>query len=339
MNILVLGGTRFFGKTLVDQLGSAGHAVTVLSRGKLPPPAGAAHLVADRADPAALTAALAGRSFDVVIDNVAMTAAHVSGALDALGDRAGHYVLTSTAAVYGDFAHGRIWREDDFGLDRADLDRTLPHGDPYTVGKRAAEAVLWRGERSRVRVPFTIVRPGYVVGPHDHLKRMAFFLRRLHDGGPVLVPSESGDIFQLAWHADVAAAMARLLGEKACFGRAYNLCGPELFTYPTLVRALAAVAGTTTVSLEIPRKALRNGVLAAEELPFGEDGSTWACDTTRLERELGITPTPAATWMGELIHGEQVPRDRDPEDEARRAAELAIAIANRPGALHGMPRG
>jgi NAD(P)-dependent dehydrogenase (short-subunit alcohol dehydrogenase family) len=59
MNVLVLGGTRFFGKTLVEQLVSAGHAVTVLSRGKLPPPAGAKHLVADRSDPAALAAALA----------------------------------------------------------------------------------------------------------------------------------------------------------------------------------------------------------------------------------------------------------------------------------------
>jgi nucleoside-diphosphate-sugar epimerase len=332
MNILVLGGTRFFGKTLVEQLGSAGHAVTVLSRGKLPPPAGAAHLVADRADPAALTAALAGRSFDVVIDNVAMTAAHVGAALDALGDRTGHYVLTSTAAVYGDFAHGRIWREPDFGLDRADLDRTLPHGEPYTIGKRAAEAVLWRGERSRV--PFTIVRPGYVVGPHDHLKRMEFFLRRLHDGGPVLVPSGSGDIFQLAWHADVASAMARVLGDEACFGRAYNLCGPELFTYPTLVRALAAVAGTLTSCVEIPRENLRSGALAAEELPFGEDGSTWACDTTRLEHELGITPTPAATWMGELVGGAMP--ERDAEDEARRAAELALT--RWPGAIHGMRR-
>src|SRR6185369_5067094 len=109
MNVLVLGGTRFFGKTLVDQLVSTGHAVTVLSRGKLPPSAGAKHLVADRSDPAALAAALAGLSFDAVIDNVAMTAAHVTAALDALGDRAGHYVLTSTASVYGDFAHGRIW--------------------------------------------------------------------------------------------------------------------------------------------------------------------------------------------------------------------------------------
>jgi nucleoside-diphosphate-sugar epimerase len=137
MNVLVLGGTRFFGKTLVEQLGSAGHAVTVLSRGQVPPPAGAARLVADRADPAALAAALSGRSFDVVIDNVAMTAAHVGGALDAIGDRTGHYVLTSTASVHGDFAHGRVWRESD--LDLAELERPMVDGHAYTIGKRAAE--------------------------------------------------------------------------------------------------------------------------------------------------------------------------------------------------------
>jgi nucleoside-diphosphate-sugar epimerase len=321
MKILVLGGTRFFGKTLVEQLVSAGHAVTVLSRGKLPPPDGAAQVVADRADSAALAAALAGRSFDVVIDNVAMTAAHVGAALEVLGDRTGHYVLTSTASVYGDFARGRVWRESD--LDLAELERPPLDGHAYTIGKRGAEAVLWRGERSKV--PFTIVRPGYVVGPHDHLQRMQFFLRRLGDGGPVLVPSGGGDIFQLAWHADVASAIARVLGDPARFGRAYNLSGPELFTYPTLVRALAAAAGTRTVCVEIPREILRQGALVGEEMPFGEDGSTWACDTTRLERELGIRRTPASAWMVELVRGPAPARDA--EDEARRAVELSIAAS------------
>lgn len=324
MNVLVVGGTRFFGKTLVEQLVSTGHTVTVLSRGKLPPPAGATHLVADRADPAALAAALQGRSFDAVVDNMAMTAAHVSAALDTLGERAGHYVLTSTSAVYGDFAHGRLWRESD--LDVAELARLPPGEDPYTIGKRAAELVLWQGERAQV--PFTIVRPGYVIGPHDHLGRMQFFLRRLHDGGPVVLPSGAGEIFQLAWHADVAAAIARVLGDARCFGRAYNLVGLELFTYPTLVRALAAAAGTTTACVEVPRALLRRGARAAEELPFGEDGSMWASDATRLEHELGVTPTPATTWMAELVRGPAAPPDA--ADEAQRAFELEVARRSAP---------
>jgi nucleoside-diphosphate-sugar epimerase len=319
VNVLVLGGTRFFGRTLVERLAARGDRVTVLSRGRLPPPACAEHLVADRSDPAALAAALAGRSFDAVVDNVAMTADHVRAALDAVGDRAGHYVLTSTASVYGDVARGRVWRERD--VDVAELEEPPPDGHPYTIGKRGAELVLWRGERSEV--PFTIVRPGYVVGPHDHLRRMQFFLWRLADGGPVLVPSASGDVFQLAWHADVAAAIARILADATTFERAYNLVGPELFTYPTLVRALASAAGTRTACIEVPRYALRRGVLATQELPFGEDGSTWACDPGRLELELGVAPTPAAEWLKALASG---PVPAPPDDHGvQRAEELRIA--------------
>lgn len=319
MNILVLGGTRFFGKTLVEQLLGAGHAVTVLSRGTLPPPEGAGHLVADRADPAALAAALAGRSFDVVVDNVAMNAEHVGAALDALGERAGHYVLTSSVSVYADFARGIQWRESD--LEGEALATDPPDGHPYTVGKRRAELLLFRKARSSV--PFTIVRPGYVVGPHDHLRRLQFFLWRIQDGGPIVAPSGAGEIFQLAWHADVAAGIARTLANPSTFGRAYNLAGAELFTYPTLVRALAAACGAQTEHVEVPRAVLRRGALASEELPFGEDGSMWACDTSRLRDELGVRSTPATTWMAEIAKS---PLPPPPDDYAdKRAAERAAA--------------
>ncbi|APR87222.1 putative reductase [Minicystis rosea] len=319
MNILVIGGTRFFGKTLVDRLVSAGHAVTVLSRGRIAPPAGAAHVVADRADPAALAAALAGRTFDAVIDNVAMTAEHVRAALDALGAGVGHYVLTTSLAVYGDVSSGRQWRESDIGI--ADLEQPPPDGHPYTIGKRGAELVLFRGEYPRV--PFTILRPGYVVGPHDHLRRMQFFLQRLDDGGPIVLPTGAAEIFQLAWHADVAAAFARVLGDQTTFGRAYNVAGHELFTYPTLVRALAAAAGRKIACVEVPRGLLRRGMLAAHELPFGEDGSMWACDVGRLHHDLGITGTPSATWLSELAHA-PIP-ELPASERVARAVEIECA--------------
>lgn len=339
MNILVLGGTRFFGKTLVEDLLRAGHAVTVLSRGKLPPPEGAAHIIVDRTDPAALAAALAGRSFDAVVDNVAMNADHVGAALDALGDRAGHYVFTSSVSVYADFSRGLLWREADLDAEALAIDP--PDGHPYTIGKRRAELLLLREARSHVpfhdgarsgpeprngfAVPFTIVRPGYVVGPHDHLQRMQFFLWRIQGGGPIVTPSGAGEIFQLAWHADVAAAIARTIGNPSTFGRAYNIAGAELFTYPTLVRALATACGAQTECLEVPRSVLRRGVLENEELPFGEDGSMWACDVTRLRDELGARSTAAPAWMAELARAET---PAPPPDYAeKRAAELACLRA------------
>jgi nucleoside-diphosphate-sugar epimerase len=296
MKVLVVGGTRFFGKTLVERLLSAGHAVTVLSRGKLPPPAGAAHLGADRTDAGAVQAALAGQAFDAVVDNVAMNAEHVLAALGALGDRVGHYVLTSSISAYGDFSVGRLWHESD--LDAAAL--ALPPRDdhPYVIGKRAAERALFRGEHGAV--PFTIVRPGFVVGPHDHLRRAQFFVRRLRDGGPLVVPTGASEVFQLAWHADVAALLARVLGDPAAFGQAYNAVGGELFTYPTLARALGAAAGSELACVEVPRALLRRGPLAGQELPFGEEGLMWACDGGRARRELGLPGTPASAWLAEM---------------------------------------
>lgn len=64
-DVLVMGGNRYFGKRLIDRLIAAGDRVTVLNRGSAPPPAGAIHLLADRADEAALDSALGDRTFDV----------------------------------------------------------------------------------------------------------------------------------------------------------------------------------------------------------------------------------------------------------------------------------
>lgn len=316
MKILVIGGARFFGKTLVGDLVGAGHTVTVLTRGNLPPPAGAEHVKADRADPSALASALSGRDFDAVVDNVAMNADHVRAALDALSGRAGHYVLTSSLSVYGDFRRGWQWREADIDTDT--LAAPPPDNHPYTIGKRRAEQMLFAGGAD---VPFTVIRPGYVVGPHDHLRRVQFFLHRVRDGGPVVVPSGAGEIFQLAWHADVARAIGHVLADEAAFGRAYNVTGAELFTYPTLVRALAEACGVAAECVEAPRGALRRGRLAGEELPFGEDGSMWAADITRLTQELSVPITPAATWMAEMAKVDVTPTPREAEV---RAAERAF---------------
>jgi hypothetical protein len=119
----------------------------VLSRGRLPPPDGAEHLVADRSDPEALAAALAGRSFDAVIDNVAMTAAHVEEALEALGGRTGHYVLTSTASVYGDFSRGRVWRESD--LRRDELERAPGRRQPVWRSRGKSSGAHGSGDPGR----------------------------------------------------------------------------------------------------------------------------------------------------------------------------------------------
>jgi nucleoside-diphosphate-sugar epimerase len=106
--VLVIGGTLFIGQTLVKQLLHAGHDVTVLHRkprhklGKK-----VANIVANRNDPDAVKRALAGKSFDIVYDNVydwehGTTAAQVEATARACGNNLQRYVFMSSVGAYGD---------------------------------------------------------------------------------------------------------------------------------------------------------------------------------------------------------------------------------------------
>lgn len=324
MEILVLGGTRFFGQTLVHRLLSQGHAVTVLSRGNVPAPTGAHHLRADRTDPAALAAVLCGRRFDVVIDNVAFTGADVQGILDALQDRMGHYVLVSTMAVYPTFTGLRLYHESEVGPGHLAF---FPGLNAYAEGKREAERVLW--ERQGAIPPFTIVRPGFVVGPHDYTRRFDFFLQRVLDDAPILLPDGSPSVFQLSWHDDVCAVILATLQAPKAYHRAYDAVGAELFTYQTLVATLAELAESQSVTVPISREALEAHGLGDYGLPYGEPGWVLAGEGGRARDELNLVPTPARVWMAKLVaHRRAHPHAPDSAGYAHRTEEVRLALGS-----------
>ncbi|MGV2805266.1 NAD-dependent epimerase/dehydratase family protein, partial [Clostridium perfringens] len=103
--ILVLGGTRFFGKRLVNRLLAKGDAVTILPRGHHQDSFGGAvaRLTVDRKDPECLQQAVGSQDFDIVYDNICYTPEEAGQAADIFAGRIGQYVLTSTLSVY-DFA-------------------------------------------------------------------------------------------------------------------------------------------------------------------------------------------------------------------------------------------
>src|SRR5687768_4582694 len=104
--VLVIGGTLFIGRTLVDQLLERGGEVTIMHRGSGTPYGNRVREIrCDRTDIAAVRAALAGSRFDVVYDNVydwqrGTTADQVSAAAEASAGALRRYVFTSSIAVY-----------------------------------------------------------------------------------------------------------------------------------------------------------------------------------------------------------------------------------------------
>ncbi|MFI6001520.1 NAD-dependent epimerase/dehydratase family protein [Streptomyces sp. NPDC051366] len=173
--ILVIGGSRYFGKHLVTLLRDAGDEVTVLNRGSAAAPPGVRRLVADRDDAAQLLAALGARTFDTVVDQVCYTPLQAAVARRVFAGRTARYVMTSTMEVY-------------------DPAPPTPEARAYAEGKRQAEAVL-QGAPETVAAEgggpapfgFAAVRTAHVLGGgrEEFTGRLAHYVGRIAAGTPV----------------------------------------------------------------------------------------------------------------------------------------------------------
>ena len=107
MNILVIGGTRDFGKVTVRKLLERGDNVTVYSRGNVKPEFwnDVDHIAGDRTDHNEFINSLRNKTFDAVIDNVAYTFKDVQAAVSAFSGNVGRYLVSSTVSVYGGPGH------------------------------------------------------------------------------------------------------------------------------------------------------------------------------------------------------------------------------------------
>src|SRR6185437_1592463 len=178
MRILVLGGTKFLGRHVVDSALAAGHSVTLFNRGQTRP-----DLFPDveklRGDRDGDLSALAGRDFDAVVDTSGYVPRIVERTLDALGD-VGHYTFVSSISAYGDLS--KPPREGDPVATLTEP--TENHqSEAYGALKALCEDVV------RARFPDAFVpRPGLIVGPWDNTGRFTYWPERVDRGGRVLVP-------------------------------------------------------------------------------------------------------------------------------------------------------
>ncbi|MFF0597248.1 NAD-dependent epimerase/dehydratase family protein [Streptomyces antibioticus] len=190
--VLVIGGSRYFGKRLIARLLAAGDRVTVLNRGSSAPPPGTVHLIADRDDEASLRAALGSRVFDVVVDQVCYTPRQAALARRVFTGRTGRYLMTSTVEVYEYEDSLAAVRETDVDPLGVAVDLELPWDDPefidthYGEGKRQAEAVF----ATDPAFPWAAVRVAHVLGGDDDFTgRLEHYVSRIRAGEPITVPT------------------------------------------------------------------------------------------------------------------------------------------------------
>ncbi len=225
MKLLVLGGTVFLGRHVIDAAVRRGHEVTVFNRGNHPEVFPQLEtLIGDREGN---LDALAGRRWDVVIDTCGFVPGVVSASVALLADRVEHYTFVSSISVYADTSV--------MGLDES---AEVLEGDDYGGAKAACEAAAKAAMPGRV----VVVRPGLIVGPHDPTDRFTYWPRRVAHGGDVLAPAGPSRGIQWIDVRDLADWMVAL-SERRVTG-VFNACGPEPHTMGELLEACKRVTGS-----------------------------------------------------------------------------------------------
>lgn len=206
---LVLGGTRFFGKKLVERLIKAGHTVTIATRGQAQNPFGDAveHLQFDRTDAAAFEAAVDGRAWDIVYDNICYSPNDAREAVRILEGKAGKLVFTSSLATYD--PRDGIRSEEDFNPLAHEVREGNTADFTYGEGKRQVEAVYYQ----YASFPVVAVRFPIVVGEDDYTERLLFHVQHVLEGKTMAFVSLDARMSYIT--SDEAAAFLQWAGEKA----------------------------------------------------------------------------------------------------------------------------
>src|SRR3954452_7801753 len=249
MRVLLLGGNRYIGLSLLFELAAQGHELTVLNSHEAAMPEGTRRLHGDRTQPGVLTDVLAAHrdEFDAVFDNTAYRPSDLEPLVELFHGRVQHFVFTSSVAVYRrSFVHPV--REDSRRHDPADTDPRKAYG----VGKVQCEDYL-RQLHEDTGFPATSFRVTHSIGPRTPLaSREPIFFERLRQGRPIFVPAEGFPFVHLVHIADVATCMASVAEPDKAIGEAYNVSGDEVTSVLGCIRLMADIAGVEPNIVHVP---------------------------------------------------------------------------------------
>jgi nucleoside-diphosphate-sugar epimerase len=241
---LVIGGTRFIGRHLVEELLAHGYDVTIFNRGNHENPfAGddrVRRIEGDRTNDSALEAAALEADPDAVFDCVAYYPKDVQAATRTFADCEA-YVFVSSGAAYGREEIPK--REGETPLaecttGQATDDSDATYGPRKAQGDRAVFAAAERG------VNAMSVRPCVVYGPHDYTERLDFWIDRVSSHDRVVAPGDGTNLWHRAYVEDVASAL-RIVAERGEAGEAYNVGDRRLVTLEEMVDLIADELDTT----------------------------------------------------------------------------------------------
>ncbi len=328
--IAVLGGTKFFGAKLAEQLADDGHEVTVISRTQNLPSA-LQNKVAQvkintetqngESTPQRITriaSVISEQSFDVIVDNISWLENDVDTHTAALKrTQFKKYILCSTVAVYNQWnrdipqseIHAHTLKEEQADLSQPDFSPKISNDaltdfySMYCNGKRHAELELNAFAKNNLNIKTVILRPAIIEGVSDPYNRTWYWVQRLLDGGPIIIPkTHPKTLYKNVFVDDVVTAFHTAITQDHEISGAINVAGEDILSVKEYILLLASGLGIQTKDIKICEAELADitNKIPAFEFPAFFAGTGFIADIEKAKANLGFQPTPTTKWLPDI---------------------------------------
>ena len=225
MKILVMGGTRFVGKSLVSKLLNQNHEIDICTRGNKSNPDNTNLIKGDRTDIECILK-IKNKKYDVIFDISGREVEQTKLLIENLDDSFHRYIYVSSAGVYKDNYELPLSEE-------SPLDTNSRHKGKF-------ETENWLVEK---KIPFTSFRPTYIYGPGNYNKIENWFFERLFHLKSIPIPADGSLITQLGHVSDLSDVMIKCLDFEKSKNSIYNCSGEKGVTIKGLIYMCAEVCG------------------------------------------------------------------------------------------------
>jgi 2'-hydroxyisoflavone reductase len=286
MNILIVGGTRFLGKALVEAAAERGHTISLFNRRQTNPDwfPKIEKLQGDRNQD---LSAMIGRRWDAVIDTCAYLPRQVLYLLEVIGRGIDHYTFISSISVYADFSQPGL-NEDSPVATISDPAIEEITDETYGALKVLCEQAAENALPGRVLT----LRPGLIVGPFDPTDRFTYWPVRVARGGEILVPDSEVWNTQIIDVRDLAEWNINLV-EQGATG-IFNATGPaQPLTFGRLLKISQDVTQSDARLIwASPQFLLDRGIKPWSDLPLWLPGPENAgADQVSIQKALAASLT------------------------------------------------
>lgn len=282
MRVLFIGGTGIISTACTQLAVERGIELTLLNRGRRAavPPKGVQMLTVDIEDAAAVAKALAGATFDAVVDWIAYEPAQVERDIAWFRGRTRQYVFISSASAYQKPPSHYLITE------------STPLANPfwdYSQRKIACEERLLRAYRDE-GFPMTIVRPSLTYGdtqialPVNSWAKSYTAVDRMRRGKKVIVPGDGTSLWVITHNSDFAKGLVGLLGREQALGHAFHITSDEVLTWDQVYRVTAAAAGVEPQLVHIASDFLAACIPEMRGGLLGDKSASVVFDNSKIKR-------------------------------------------------------